>query len=189
MILCNEDRILSPFQYPCLPLSETDTHKFSDAVKQLRDCKRQAESLSVRIDVGDRGIDPAPDIGQAQKEDTEIVSPQPAKVPGVVGSEAMNRLNYDDLLVVKASMESFISKIHPVYGSLMIRALVSSMYKHAGHHDLYTIFKQVQTKVRKLCVDRNLGSGQLVVAWDTLTHMRKLYLFPGFNGNKRENNS
>jgi len=38
---------------------------------------------------------------------------------------------------------AFIAKVHPVYGSLMIRALVSSMYKHAGHHDLYTIFKQV----------------------------------------------
>jgi len=25
----------------------------------------------------------------------------------------------------------------------MIRALVSSMYKHAGHHDLCAIFKQV----------------------------------------------
>jgi len=44
---------------------------------------------------------------------------------------------------------------------------------------------QVQTKVRKLCVDRNFESGgQLVVIWDTLTHMRKLYLFPGFNGYK-----
>ncbi|KAF6028699.1 hypothetical protein EB796_012979 [Bugula neritina] len=39
---------------------------------------------------------------------------------------------------------------------------------------------QVQTKVRKLCVDRDFESGgQLVVVWDTLTHMRKLYLFPG----------
>jgi len=87
----------------------------------------------------------------------------------------MDRLNYDDLLVVKSSMEcesslslsvtllhllllhsltelcsyvlltvtAFTSKIHPVYGSLMVRALVSSMYKHAGHHDLCTIFKQV----------------------------------------------
>ncbi|KAF6036179.1 hypothetical protein EB796_005514 [Bugula neritina] len=101
----------------------------------------------------------------------------------------MERLNYDDLLVVKSSMESFISKRHCVYGSLMIRALVSSMYKHACHHDLYTIFKQVQTKVRKLCLDRNLDSGQLVVVWDTLTHMRKLYLFPGFNGSKRADDS
>jgi len=38
---------------------------------------------------------------------------------------------------------AFISKSHPECGSLMVRALVSSMYKHAGHHDLYTIFKQV----------------------------------------------
>jgi len=38
---------------------------------------------------------------------------------------------------------AFTSKIDKVYGSLMIRALVSSMYKHAGHHDLYTVFKQV----------------------------------------------
>jgi len=47
----------------------------------------------------------------------------------------------------------------------------------------FLIVTQVQTKVRKLCVDRDFESGgQLVVVWDTLTHMRKLYLFPGFNG-------
>ncbi|KAF6030891.1 hypothetical protein EB796_010777 [Bugula neritina] len=120
----------------------------------------------------------------------ESISTLPAKVPGDKKAEAMNRLNYDDLLVVKSSMESFISKRHPVYGSLMIRALVSSMYKHACHHDLYTIFKQVQIKVRKLCVDRDFESGgQLVVVWDTLTHMRKLYLFPGFNGYRRDDDS
>jgi len=44
--------------------------------------------------------------------------------------------------------------------------------------------------VRKLCLDKNLESGgQLVVVWDTLTHMRKLYLFPRFNGCKREDDS
>jgi len=63
-----------------------------------------------RIDAGDRGIDPTSELGPAQREDAEIVSPLPAqvrgdKVPGKVGYEAMNRLNYDDLLVVKASME------------------------------------------------------------------------------------
>ncbi|KAF6039057.1 hypothetical protein EB796_002635 [Bugula neritina] len=134
-----------------------------------------------RSDYGQRGIDRF-DIGESQKEG-ESVSPPLAKVPGDKNAEAMNRLNYDDLLVVKSSMESFISKSHPECGSLMVRALVSSMYKHACHHDLYTIFKQVQTKVRKLCLEKNLESGgQLVVVWDTLTHMRKLYLFPGFNG-------
>jgi len=35
------------------------------------------------------------------------------------------------------------SKRHPEYGSPMIRALVSSIYKHACHRDLYTIFQQV----------------------------------------------
>ncbi|KAF6017305.1 hypothetical protein EB796_024372 [Bugula neritina] len=145
--------------------------------------------MTARVDVGDKGIDPASDLGQAQNEDAVVVSSQPARVPGVEDAKSMNRLNYDDLIVVKSSIESFISKRHPVYGSLMIRALVSSLYKHACHHDLLTIFKQVQTKVRKLCVNRDLDSGQLVVAWDTLTHMRKLYLFPGFNGSKREDNS
>ncbi|KAF6040761.1 hypothetical protein EB796_000925 [Bugula neritina] len=139
-----------------------------------------------RSDYGHRGIDRF-DIGKPQREESECISSPPAKVPRLENAEAMTRLNYDDLLVVKSSMESFISKRHPVYGSLMIRALVSSMYKHACHHDLYTIFKQVQTKVRKLCVDRDFESGgQLVVVWDTLTHMRKLYLFPGFNGYRRE---
>jgi len=38
------------------------------------------------------------------------------------------------------------SKRIPEYGSITIRALVSSMYKHACHHDLYTIFKQVTAK-------------------------------------------
>ncbi|KAF6022400.1 hypothetical protein EB796_019296 [Bugula neritina] len=130
-------------------------------------------------DVGKGNIDPVPEAEPAQKEGVGVQSRHPVGVPGDNKAEAMDRLNYDDLLVVKSSMESFTSKIHPVYGSLMVRALVSSMYKHAGHHDLCTIFKQVQTKVRKLCIDRNLGSGQLVVAWDTLTHMRQLYLFPG----------
>ncbi|KAF6041122.1 hypothetical protein EB796_000569 [Bugula neritina] len=138
-------------------------------------------SLTERSDYGQRGIDRF-DIGESQKEG-ESISLHLAKVPGDKNAEAMNRLNYDDLLVVKSSMESFISKSHPECGSLMVRALVSSMYKHACHHDLYTIFRQVQTKVRKLCLDKNLESGgQLPVVWDTLTHMRKLYLFPGFNG-------
>ncbi|KAF6022362.1 hypothetical protein EB796_019282 [Bugula neritina] len=145
--------------------------------------------LSERSDYGERGVDRF-DIGEPQKEEAQSTSPQLAKVPGDKDAKAMTRLNYDDLLVVKSSMESFVSKIHPGYGSLMIRALVSSMYKHACHHDLHTLFKQVQTKVRKLCIDRNLESGgQLVVVWDTLTHMRKLYLFPRFNGNQRENDS
>ncbi|KAF6025203.1 hypothetical protein EB796_016514 [Bugula neritina] len=37
------------------------------------------------------------------------------------------------------------SKRHLEYGSPMIRALVSSIYKHACHRDLYTIFKQVSS--------------------------------------------
>jgi len=40
---------------------------------------------------------------------------------------------------------------------------------------LLTTF-QVQTKVRQLCVNRNFESGgQLVVVWDTLTHMTHSY--------------
>jgi len=38
------------------------------------------------------------------------------------------------------------SKRHPEYGSPMIRALVSSIYKHACHRDLYTIFQHVSLK-------------------------------------------
>jgi len=39
------------------------------------------------------------------------------------------------------------SKRHPEYGSPMIRALVSSIYKHACHRDLYTIFMQVSLEL------------------------------------------
>ncbi|KAF6040187.1 hypothetical protein EB796_001513 [Bugula neritina] len=160
----------------------------SPKIKQLfsNTNKNHNSCTTERSDYGRRGIDRF-DIGESQEEEAESISSPLARVPGDKDAEAMDRLNYDDLLVVKSSMESFISKSHPVYGSLMIRALVSSMYKHAGHHDLYTIFRQVQTKVRQLCVNRNFESGgQLVVVWDTLTHMRKLYLFPDFNGYKGE---
>ncbi|KAF6038648.1 hypothetical protein EB796_003043 [Bugula neritina] len=170
--------------------AETILSTIKDEVQQSADNLLVAESITeTKGDVGDRDTASAPKAKPAQNKGAATGSQHPVGVPGDRKAEAMDILNYDDLLVVKSSMESFTSKRHPVYGSLMIRALVSSMYKHAGHHDLYTIFKQVQTKVRKLCVDRNLGSGQLVVAWDTLTHMRKLYLFPGFNGSKRDENS
>ncbi|KAF6039318.1 hypothetical protein EB796_002374 [Bugula neritina] len=114
-----------------------------------------------------------PDVKPPQADDDVV------HLPASSSTHSHHKLVYDDLLVVKASVESFVSWRHPVYGSLMIRALVSSMYKHAGHHDLCAIFKQVQAKVRNLCVKRNFGHGQLVIAWDTLTNMRKLYLFPG----------
>ncbi|KAF6018487.1 hypothetical protein EB796_023206 [Bugula neritina] len=79
----------------------------------------------------------------------------------------------------------FLAVRHEVYGSLMIRALVSTMYKHAGHRHMCEIFKNVQQKVRKTCLKRQLHEGQLVVTYDTLTHGRQLYLFPGFNGHRR----
>jgi len=60
-------------------------------------------SLTERSDYGQRGIDRF-DIGESQKEG-ESISLHLAKVPGDKNAEAMNRLNYDDLLVVKSSME------------------------------------------------------------------------------------
>jgi len=59
--------------------------------------------ITERSDYGQRGIDRF-DIGESQKEG-ESISPPLAKVPGDKDAEAMNRLNYDDLLVVKSSME------------------------------------------------------------------------------------
>lgn len=61
--------------------------------------------MTARVDVGDKGIDPASDLGQAQNEDAVVVSSQPARVPGVEDAKSMNRLNYDDLIVVKSSIE------------------------------------------------------------------------------------
>jgi len=55
--------------------------------------------------VGERGIDPALDIGQVKVEDSVVVPAQPVEVPGAKYAETMNRLNYDDLLVMKSSME------------------------------------------------------------------------------------
>jgi len=60
-------------------------------------------SLAERSDYGQRGIDRF-DIGESQEEG-ECISPPLAKVPGDKNAEAMNRVNYDDLLVVKSSME------------------------------------------------------------------------------------
>ncbi|KAF6023894.1 hypothetical protein EB796_017803 [Bugula neritina] len=76
------------------------------------------------------------------------------------------------------------SKRHPEYGSPMIRALVSSIYKHTCHRDLFTIFQQVQTKlVKKLYADEDSErSRNLIVIWNTLPPRKRLYLFPGFDG-------
>jgi len=39
----------------------------------------------------------------------------------------------------------FLAVRHEIYGSLMIRALVSTMYKHAGHRHMCEIFKNVSS--------------------------------------------
>jgi len=59
--------------------------------------------VTERSDYVQRGIDRF-DIGESQKEGGSISLPL-AKVPGDKDAEAMNRLNYDDLIVVKSSME------------------------------------------------------------------------------------
>jgi len=51
--------------------------------------------VTARIDVGERGIDPATGIGQAQVEDAEIVSPPCAKVRKVENSESKRKKIFD----------------------------------------------------------------------------------------------
>ncbi|KAF6036895.1 hypothetical protein EB796_004798 [Bugula neritina] len=142
-------------------------------------------------------------LAAAQEEETEAVSSTPSEAdddivypetPIVIRptrpvlppeyriEEHMTRLDVDNLLVLKSNVCS--SKRHPEYGSPMIRALVSSIYKHACHRDLYTIFQQVQTKlVKKLYADEDSErSRNLIVIWNTLPPRKRLYLFPGFDG-------
>ncbi|KAF6025189.1 hypothetical protein EB796_016500 [Bugula neritina] len=127
--------------------------------------------------------------------DDDIVYPEtpivirpmkPVLPPAPRIEERYTRLDVDNLLVLKSNVCS--SKRHPEYGSPMIRALVSSIYKHACHRDLYTIFMQVQTKlVKKLYADEDSErSRNLVVIWKTLPHRKRLYLFPGFDGLDKE---
>ncbi|KAF6018684.1 hypothetical protein EB796_023014 [Bugula neritina] len=123
--------------------------------------------------------------------DDDIVYPEtpivirpirPVFLPEYRIEEHMTRLDVDNLLVLKSNVCS--SKRHPEYGSPMIRALVSSIYKHACHRDLFTIFQQVQTKlVKKLYADEDSErSRNLIVIWNTLPPRKRLYLFPGFDG-------
>ncbi|KAF6033845.1 hypothetical protein EB796_007847 [Bugula neritina] len=127
------------------------------------------------------------------KDDDDIVYPpivmrpiRPVLPPGAGIEECWTILDVENLLVLKSNICS--SKRHAEYGSPMIRALVSSIYKHACNRDLYTIFQQVQTKlVRKLYSDEDSErSRNLVVIWDTLPPRKRLYLFPGFNGFSRQ---
>ncbi|KAF6023888.1 hypothetical protein EB796_017797 [Bugula neritina] len=127
----------------------------------------------------------------SEADDDDIVYPEtpsvirpirPVLPPEYRIEEHMTRLDVDNLLVLKSNVCS--SKRHPEYGSPMIRALVSSIYKHACHRDLYTIFQQVQTKlVKKLYADEDSErSRNLIVIWNTLPPRKRLYLFPGFDG-------
>ncbi|KAF6025201.1 hypothetical protein EB796_016512 [Bugula neritina] len=116
-------------------------------------------------------------------ETPSVIRPiRPVLPPAPRIEERYTRLDVDNLLVLKSNVCS--SKRHPEYGSLMIRALVSSIYKHACHRDLYTIFQQVQTKlVKKLYADEDSErSRNLVVIWKTFPPRKRLYLFPGFDG-------
>jgi len=51
--------------------------------------------ITARIDVGEKGIDSATDIGQAQVEDAEIVSPPCAKIRKVENSESKRKFFFD----------------------------------------------------------------------------------------------
>ncbi|KAF6030008.1 hypothetical protein EB796_011687 [Bugula neritina] len=131
----------------------------------------------------------------SEADDDDIVYPEtpivirptrPVLPPEYRIEEHMTRLDVDNLLVLKSNVCS--SKRHPEYGSPMIRALVSSIYKHACHRDLFTIFQQVQTKlVKKLYADEDSErSRNLIVIWNTLPPRKRLYLFPGFDGFSEE---
>ncbi|KAF6038705.1 hypothetical protein EB796_002987 [Bugula neritina] len=103
--------------------------------------------ILVRSDLGERGIVTDLKLASASNKQVkhEVVPSPPSKIGKVQReAESMTRLNYDDLLVIKSSFESFLAVRHEVYGSLMIRALVSTMYKHAGHRHMCEIFKNTE---------------------------------------------
>ncbi|KAF6022174.1 hypothetical protein EB796_019518 [Bugula neritina] len=74
--------------------------------KESTDNLLVAESITeTKEDVGDRDTASAPEAEPAQNEGAATGSQHPAGVPGDKKAEAMDILNYDDLLVVKSSME------------------------------------------------------------------------------------
>jgi len=79
--------------------------------------------------VGERGIASILDIGQVKVEDSVVVAAQPVGVSGAKDAEALTRLNYDDLLVMKSSMEcKYWCSLHSSHG-------MHSYQTNHGHFD------------------------------------------------------
>jgi len=52
---------------------------------------------------------------------------------------------FEVVITMNVYLVGFLAVRHEIYGSLMIRALVSTMYKHASHHHMCEIFKNVSS--------------------------------------------
>ncbi|KAF6023456.1 hypothetical protein EB796_018234 [Bugula neritina] len=92
----------------------------------------------------------------------------------------------DDLLILHSCFENSVSMKFRDGGSLLLRILVKTLYRHACHRDLAELFGIVKHRVRKISgimKERHSGNytTQTPVVTNTLTGRRKIYLFPLFH--------